>query len=61
MPYFAVQGNHEALSHMLELPYGGWVAPNMYYLGFAGVVTFAGGSQSADDPIDWYLELFWKY
>ncbi len=22
--------------------YGGWVAPNIYYLGFAGVVNFGG-------------------
>lgn len=27
---------------MQELPYGGWVAPNIYYLGYAGVVTFKG-------------------
>lgn len=27
---------------MQELPYGGWVAPNIYYLGYAGVVNFNG-------------------
>lgn len=27
---------------MLELPYGGWLAPNIYYLGRAGAVQFGG-------------------
>ncbi len=38
----AVGGNHEAANHLWELHYGGWVAPNIYYLGAAGVVNFAG-------------------
>ena len=33
-----VGGNHEASSHLFELYYGGWVAPNIYYLGAANVV-----------------------
>ncbi|MGH0162863.1 UNVERIFIED_CONTAM: hypothetical protein FKN15_064646 [Acipenser sinensis] len=37
-----VGGNHEASNHMQELPYGGWVAPNIYYLGYAGVVRYRG-------------------
>lgn len=37
-----VGGNHEASNHLQELPYGGWVAPNIYYLGYAGVVTIGG-------------------
>ena len=44
-----VGGNHEASAHLCELHYGGWVAPNIYYLGFAGVVNFGGlriGGQS---------------
>lgn len=28
-----IGGNHEASNYMQELPYGGWVAPNIYYLG----------------------------
>lgn len=28
-----IGGNHEASNHLQELPYGGWVAPNIYYLG----------------------------
>ncbi|MCJ1251746.1 hypothetical protein MMC30_008983 [Trapelia coarctata] len=33
-----VGGNHEASSHLFELYHGGWVAPNIYYLGAASVV-----------------------
>lgn len=36
----AVGGNHEAVNHLWELYYGGWVAPNIYYMGSAGVVNF---------------------
>ena len=28
-----IGGNHEASNYLQELPYGGWVAPNIYYLG----------------------------
>lgn len=35
-----IGGNHEASNYLQELPYGGWVAPNIYYLGRAGVVRF---------------------
>lgn len=28
-----IGGNHEASNHLQELPYGGWVAPNIYFLG----------------------------
>lgn len=39
-PYLTVfvGGNHEASNHLLELYYGGWVAPRIYYLGAANVV-----------------------
>ncbi len=37
-----IGGNHEASSYLQELYYGGWVAPNIYYLGAAGVVRFRG-------------------
>lgn len=33
-----VGGNHEASNYLAELPYGGWVAQNIYYLGYASVV-----------------------
>ena len=39
-PYLTlfVGGNHEASNHMWELYYGGWVAPNIYYMGAANVL-----------------------
>lgn len=37
-----IGGNHEASNYLQELPYGGWVAPNIYYLGYANVVTYKG-------------------
>ena len=33
-----VGGNHEASNHLFELYYGGWVAPNIYYMGAANVL-----------------------
>ncbi|KAL4943775.1 hypothetical protein BDV06DRAFT_129546 [Aspergillus oleicola] len=41
-PYLTIfiGGNHEASNHLSELYYGGWVAPNIYYLGAANVVRF---------------------
>lgn len=43
-PYLTIfiGGNHESSSYLRELYYGGWVAPNIYYLGQAGVVNFKG-------------------
>ncbi|XP_017843793.1 lariat debranching enzyme [Drosophila busckii] len=37
-----IGGNHEASNYLQELPYGGWVAPNIFYLGYAGVVNVNG-------------------
>lgn len=37
-----VGGNHEASNYLQELFYGGWVAPNIYYLGASNVVRFRG-------------------
>lgn len=43
-PYLTifVGGNHEASSHLWELYYGGWAAPNIYYMGAASVVRLGG-------------------
>ena len=38
----AVGGNHEAANYLWELYYGGWAAPNIYFLGFSGGVKFGG-------------------
>ncbi|EPS60614.1 hypothetical protein M569_14187, partial [Genlisea aurea] len=35
-----IGGNHEASNYLWELYYGGWVAPRIYFLGFAGFVKF---------------------
>lgn len=39
-PYLTifVGGNHEASNYLAELYYGGWVAPNIYYMGAANVL-----------------------
>lgn len=37
-----IGGNHEASNHLWELFYGGWAAPNIYFLGCAGVVNVGG-------------------
>ena len=34
-----IGGNHESSNYLQELHYGGWVAPNIYYLGAAGVIN----------------------
>lgn len=33
-----IGGNHEASGYLCELPNGGWVAPNIYYMGFANCI-----------------------
>lgn len=39
-PYLTIfiGGNHEASSYLWELYYGGWAAPNIYYMGAANVM-----------------------
>ncbi|CAI7633781.1 unnamed protein product [Penicillium glandicola] len=41
-PYLTIfiGGNHEASNHLSELYYGGWVAPNIYFLGAANIIRF---------------------
>lgn len=40
-----IGGNHEASNYLQELPFGGWVAKNIYYLGYASVIKLG-------DPIN---------
>ncbi|KAL4712055.1 hypothetical protein ACJJTC_003722 [Scirpophaga incertulas] len=58
-----IGGNHEASNYLQELPYGGWVAPNIYYLGRAGVVKFGnlriGGISGIFKGHD-YLQGLWE-
>ncbi len=44
VPYLTIciSGNHESSNLLSALPYGGWLAPNMYYVGRAGCVTYRG-------------------
>ncbi|XP_049848881.1 lariat debranching enzyme A-like [Schistocerca gregaria] len=37
-----VHGNHESINYLKELYFGGWVAPNIYYMGYSGVVNVNG-------------------
>jgi lariat debranching enzyme len=37
-----VGGNHEAANYLWELYYGGWAAPDIWFMGYAGVVRFGG-------------------
>ncbi len=37
-----IGGNHEASNYMHELYHGGWLAPNIYFLGAAGAVELNG-------------------
>ena len=36
-----VGGNHEASNYLRDLYYGGWVAPNIYFLGASGVLNIS--------------------
>ncbi|EMG50261.1 hypothetical protein G210_4698 [Candida maltosa Xu316] len=42
IPTIFIGGNHECSTYLKELKYGGWVAPNIYYLGDFGSVWFKG-------------------
>lgn len=37
-----IGGNHESSAYLWELYHGGWVAPNIFFLGFSGCVLFKG-------------------
>ena len=38
-----IGGNHEAVNYMRDLYFGGWVAPNIYFLGQAGSILLQKG------------------
>ena len=42
IPTIFIGGNHEAGNHNWELYFGGWAAPNIFYLGHSGVINFGG-------------------
>lgn len=53
-----IGGNHEASNYLQELHYGGWVAPNIFYLGAAAVINVMGlriaGFSGIYDPQDYH-------
>lgn len=42
VPTLFIGGNHEASNYLSELYHGGWVCPNIYFLGYSGVIQFGG-------------------
>ncbi|CDO68096.1 hypothetical protein BN946_scf185044.g4 [Trametes cinnabarina] len=53
-----IGGNHEASNYFWELYHGGWLAPNIYYLGHAGCVQVNGlriaGASGIFKPADFH-------
>ena len=41
-PTLFIGGNHEASNYLWELYHGGFVCPNIYFMGHAGVIKFGG-------------------
>lgn len=65
VPVIFIGGNHESMKHLMELPYGGYVAPNIYYLGYSNIIWFKGVRIASISGIfkDWVFEtprLSWK-
>lgn len=42
IPTIVIGGNHESSQALQELYYGGWLAPQIFYIGAAGVVRYRG-------------------
>lgn len=57
-----IGGNQEAWNYLQELPFGGWVSPNIYYLGYAGVINYKGlrigGVSGVHSPRNFHLDHF---
>ena len=62
VPTLFVGGNHEASNYLKELYYGGYVAPNIYFMGYSGVFNFGGlrigGLTGIYKPHDFHLGHF---
>lgn len=41
-----IGGNHEASNYLREMYFGGWVAPNIYYLGNSNIINIKKGNIS---------------
>mmetsp|Transcript_844 Transcript_844/g.836 ORF Transcript_844/g.836 Transcript_844/m.836 type:complete len:163 (+) Transcript_844:87-575(+) len=60
-----IGGNHEAMNYLKDLYYGGWVAENIYFLGYSGVINVNGlriaGVSGIHNRSDWskgYYEVY---
>ncbi|GJJ14916.1 hypothetical protein Clacol_009186 [Clathrus columnatus] len=57
-----IGGNHEASNYLWELYHGGWLAPNIYFLGFSGCIQVNGvriaGSSGIYKSHDYHLDVF---
>lgn len=57
-----IGGNHESSAYLNDLKYGGWVAPNIYYLGLCGVVKYGnlriGGISGIYNPLSFKRKRF---
>lgn len=42
IPTIFIGGNHESMRHLMCLPHGGYIAENIYYLGYSNVIWFKG-------------------
>ncbi|CCD24042.1 RNA lariat debranching enzyme NDAI_0C03820 [Naumovozyma dairenensis CBS 421] len=42
VPTIFIGGNHESMKHLMLLPYGGYAANEIYYLGYSNVIWFKG-------------------
>ena len=58
VPTVYIGGNHEASNVHMELPYGGWVCPGVYFLGLGAVIRVngwrVGGLSGIYKPGDYY-------
>ncbi|KAL3220221.1 hypothetical protein MRX96_030043 [Rhipicephalus microplus] len=65
-----IGGNHEASNYLAELAYGGWLCENIYYMGYASVVSVNGiriagisgiykGNDYLKEPIDIVVSHDW--
>lgn len=59
-----IGGNHEASNYLWELYHGGWLAPNIYFLGFSGCIQVNGiriaGSSGIYKSHDYHLGYYEK-
>jgi len=53
-----IGGNHEASNYLQNLPYGGWVAENIFYMGHSNVIWYKGLRIGGISGIYKYFDLY---